>query len=70
MSRLLTLFVALFAVVVAVYQITIKPILTLAGVWRTVESLANDRCTSVPDLQACESTLAPSSSFPLQLTRQ
>ncbi|KAG6894138.1 hypothetical protein C0992_007391 [Termitomyces sp. T32_za158] len=54
MSRLLTIFVALLAVTVAFYQITIKPILALGGFWRRVESLANDHCTSVPELQACE----------------
>ncbi|KNZ80456.1 Serum paraoxonase/arylesterase 2 [Termitomyces sp. J132] len=54
MSRLVALLVALLAAAAAFYQLTLKPILTTAGLWRRVESLANDRCTSVPKLQACE----------------
>ncbi|KAG6862198.1 hypothetical protein C0995_002128 [Termitomyces sp. Mi166 len=54
MSRLLTLLAGLLAVAAAFYQLTLKPILTQAGLWRRIESLNNDRCTSVPELQACE----------------
>ncbi|KAG6865854.1 hypothetical protein C0991_011186 [Blastosporella zonata] len=59
MSRFLSAVVLVLAVATGLYQLYAKPYLTIAGLWRKIEPIANDHCTGVPELQACESTHPP-----------
>lgn len=54
-SSLLPVLGAILTVVLAlVYQLQVKPILTVLGVGRVIEAIGNDNCVAIPDLQACE----------------
>ncbi|KAF8629258.1 hypothetical protein AX17_005837 [Amanita inopinata Kibby_2008] len=50
----LTIAVVLLAIVAGVYQLYLKPILSIAGYQRHPESIGNKDCRSVPELKACE----------------
>ncbi|KAG6813313.1 hypothetical protein H0H92_012126 [Tricholoma furcatifolium] len=55
MPGVLSILVAVLAVVAAFYQLSLKPILITAGLWRQIQPLSNNNCITVPQLQACES---------------
>lgn len=56
MARLIfNIIIALVAIAGGVYQFYLKPILTVSGYGRVVESIGNMNCIAVPELKACES---------------
>jgi hypothetical protein len=56
-QKTLTFITVLIALLAGVYQLHVKPLLTAFGVGRVIESIGNHDCTTVPELQACESKL-------------
>jgi len=54
------------AVLAGVYQLYVKPLLVTLGKGRIIESIGNEACIIVPELQACESGLT--SLIPQSLT--
>jgi hypothetical protein len=54
-SMLLPILVVVIAILAGIHQIYVKPFLHIFGVGRVVESLGNQDCTIIPDVQACES---------------
>lgn len=55
MPRVGLTFFALSAILVAVYyELSLKALLSVFGVWRAIESVGNANCNSVEALQACE----------------
>ncbi|KAG5637986.1 hypothetical protein H0H81_002347 [Sphagnurus paluster] len=54
MGRLANLLVLLVAISGGFYQLYLKPILTKAGLWRTIQPIGNTQCATVLELQACE----------------
>ncbi|KAF8067647.1 hypothetical protein FPV67DRAFT_1764443 [Lyophyllum atratum] len=54
MGQLVNVLVLLIALAGGFYQLSLKPLLTKAGVWREVGSVGSKDCTTIPALQACE----------------
>ena len=52
---LLNILVVLVAIAGGFYQFKLKPILLKLGVGRVIDPVGNTDCTTVPELQACES---------------
>ena len=54
-SMLLPILVVVIAVLAGIHQIYIKPFLHIAGRGRVIGSVGNNNCTTLPEVQACES---------------
>ena len=54
----LTLSAFLAVLFAAYYQISLKAVLSVNGIWRSIESVGNTGCKMVESLQACESACA------------
>lgn len=52
---LLTVLVALAAVLGGFYQLSLKETLKILGHGRIIVPVGNERCTAYPDVKACES---------------
>ena len=55
MLRILTNVAVLVAAIAGGLYLNLRPILIAGGWGRTFESINNQKCKTVPDLQACES---------------
>jgi arylesterase/paraoxonase len=54
-SALWRSFAVLALVACLFYDLRLRPLLSLAGIWRDIEMAGNEACKTVPELQACES---------------
>jgi len=50
-----TFLAVLIALLAGAYQFHVKPFLAIVGVGRVIEPVGNHDCTTVPELEACES---------------
>jgi hypothetical protein len=45
----------LFVAIAGLFQVYVRPVLSVWGVWRVVQSIGTSDCIGVPELKACES---------------